>query len=210
MPNNMRLLILTFVFFSCLPLISFAKEVDVEGIFSQMSELRLDISKPVGKTPMMLKIFPASKKKNIKLNENSLINGFLVSLIIYYENDRTRLRMFAPGSSVLMYPKFIECNIENPIPLEFVTHYVFNIIYQEIEDLKIDQIKSVSMKIYFEKMTENSIETRVRFVNKPLVFSKDEILKLIENYKEDPFALDIQKVKIPQNQKVENRLKNAK
>ena len=208
--NNMRLLILTFVFFSCLPLISSAKEVDVEGIFSQMSELRLDISKPVGKTPMMLKIFPASKKKNIKLNENSLINGFLVSLIIFYEDDRSCIKMFSPESSALRRPNFIECNIENPIPLEFATQYVFNIIYQEIEDLKIDQIKSVSMKIYFEKMTENSIETRVRFVNKPLVFSKDEILKLIENYKEDPFALDIQKVKIPQNQKVENRLKNAK
>ena len=196
----MRLLILTFVFFSCLPLISFAKEVDVEGIFSQMSELRLDISKPVGKTPMMLKIFPASKKKNIKLNENSLINGFLVSLI----------KMFSPESSALRRPNFIECNIENPIPLEFATQYVFNIIYQEFEDLKIDQVKSVSMKIYFEKMTENSIENRVSFVNKPLVFSKDEILKLIENYKVDPYTLDIQKVKIPQNKKIENGLKNAK
>lgn len=206
----MRFLILIFVFFSCLPLISATKDVDVEGIFSQLSELRLDISKPAGKTPMMLKIFPASKKKNIKLNENSLINGFLVSLSIYYENDRSQLRIFGPGSSALRHPNFIECNIENPIPLEFVTHYVFNTIYQEFEDLKIDRVKSVSMKIYFEKMTENSTENHVSFVNKPLVFSKDEILKLIENYKVDPFTLDIQKVKIPQNQKIENRLKNTK
>lgn len=196
----MRFLILIFIFLGCLPLISSAKEVDVEGLFSQMSELRLDISKPVGKTPMMLKIFPASKKKNIKLNENSLINGFLVSLIISYEDDRSCFKMFSPESSALRRPNFIECNIENPIPLEFATQFVFNTIYQEFEDLKIDQVKSVSMKIYFEKMTENSIENRVSFVNKPMVFSKNEIFKLIENYKVDPFTLDIQKVKIPKNE----------
>ncbi len=58
----MRLLILTFVFFSYLPLISVAKEVDVEGLFSQMSELRLDIQKV--KIPQSQKI--ENRLKNAK------------------------------------------------------------------------------------------------------------------------------------------------
>lgn len=58
----MRLLISIFVFFSCLPLISSAKEVDVEGLFSQMSELRLDIQKV--KIPQNQKI--ENRLKNAK------------------------------------------------------------------------------------------------------------------------------------------------
>ncbi len=164
--------------------------LESENLISEMSEIGLSISKPSDNLPMMLDIIPLSKQRSIYINVNSFKQGFTPILHIKYKNGEYRIKGFGYRSTGFMKTDFQEHDVNKKIPLNFITAFVFNTIYQEAEDLKLKEIEFVSLQIYFGDLTPKAKDTRVKYFTNKLNFSKEEILNIICKYTKEPSLIE--------------------
>ena len=160
------------------------------SLISEMNEIELFIDKPTDETPIMLSIYSVSKLKNIEININSFLTGFFTFLTIDYEDGSSRMKLFSHESTAFRRPNFQIHNIDAKIPLDFLTASIFNNIYQEALDLRLEEIKSVSIKIYFENITKSAKDTKTKYATNKLFFTKDELLNIINKYTKEPATMD--------------------
>lgn len=160
------------------------------SLISEMNEVELFIDKPTDKSPITLSIHSVSKLKNIEININSFLTGFFTFLTIDYEDGSSRMKLFSHESTAFRRPNFQIHNLDTKIPLDFLTASIFNYIYQEALDLRLKDIKSVSIKIYFENITKSAKDTKTKYATNKLFFTKDELLNITNKYTKEPDPMD--------------------
>lgn len=161
-----------------------------DSLISEMNEVELFIDKPTNKSPIMLSIHSVSKLKNIEININSFLTGFFTFLNIDYKDGSSRMKLFSHESTAFRRPNFRIHNLDTKIPLDFLTASIFNSIYPKALDLRLKDIKSVSIKIYFENITRSAKDTKTKYATNKLFFTKDELLNIINKYTKEPNTMD--------------------
>ena len=170
-------------------IVSYAKS-ESDSLISEMNEVELFIDKPTEKSPITLTIHSLSKLKNIEININSFLTGFFTFLSIDYKDGSSRMKLFSHESTAFRRPNFQIHNLDDKIPLDFLTASIFNNIYQEALDLRLEEIKSVSIKIYFENITKSAKDTKTKYATNKQFFTKDELLNIINKYTQEPDPMD--------------------
>lgn len=160
------------------------------SLISEMNEVELFIDKPTDNFPITLSIHSVSKLKNIEININSFLTGFFTFLTIDYEDGSSRMKLFSHESTAFRRPNFQIHNLDTKIPLDFLTASIFNYIYQEALDLRLKDIKSVSIKIYFENITKSAKDTKTKYATNKVFFTKDELLNITNKYTKEPDPMD--------------------
>lgn len=160
------------------------------SLISEMNELELFIDKPTDNSPIMLSIHSVSKLKNIEININSFLTGFFTFLTIDYKDGSSHMKLFSHESTAFRAPNFQIHNLDTKISLDFLTASIFNNIYQKTLDLRLGDIKSVSIKIYFENITKSAKDTKTKYATNKLFFTKDELLNIINKYTQKPDPMD--------------------
>lgn len=160
------------------------------SLISEMNEVELFIDKPTDKSPITLSIHSLSKLKNIEININSFLTGFFTFLTIDYKDGSSRMKLFSYESTAFRRPNFQIYNLDSKIPLDFLTASIFNDIYQEASDLRLKDVKSVSIKIYFENLTKTAKNAKIKYATNKIVFSKDELLNIANKYTKEVDPID--------------------
>lgn len=159
---------------------------DHNEIINKMKEIELNIVMPKENSPITLKISSPMQVNSIKLNKNAFLSGFFAYVNIEYKDGSSRVKMFCPVNTSFMRTDFQNYKLKDEIPINFVTSSIFNTLYQNIKELKIQEAVTVSIKIYFIDLTENSKREKITYATNRLSFSRDEILKIISLYKIEP------------------------